>query len=206
MGLRIKDRVILVTGVNWWKAGGIVALFLYGVIGGCHPRAFLPLDGVDLLVHEAGHLVFGMFPEMLAVLGGTLLQLFFPIAFTVYFIRQREYYSASAAFFWVGQNLFNIAMYMRDARAQVLDLISVGGEGDGIIHDWHYLFTRWGVLPYDITIGHITAGIGWLVLLVVLAAGIWFSLDLVFDEPASFSLDESPHAPGTVTNFLDPQE
>ena len=53
------------------------------------------LDGVNLLLHEAGHVVFGVAGEFLHFLGGTLGQLFFPIAFVVYFWRRRERFEAA---------------------------------------------------------------------------------------------------------------
>jgi hypothetical protein len=37
------------------------------------------LDGVNLLIHEAGHVVFGSVGQTVAVAGGTILQLAFPL-------------------------------------------------------------------------------------------------------------------------------
>jgi len=55
---------------------------------------------------------------------------------------------------WLGENLFNIARYMADARTRVLPLV---GNGE---HDWTEIFSRWGVLHLDYRIAGVTRGIG----------------------------------------------
>jgi hypothetical protein len=45
------------------------------------------------VIHEAGHLFFSWFGEFIGVIGGTVGQLFVPVAFTVYFFIQREFFS-----------------------------------------------------------------------------------------------------------------
>ncbi len=102
------------------------------------------LDGANLLFHEAGHPIFGVFSSRLGVYGGTLGQLCFPIGFTIYFLRQHKLTSAYLCFVWLIQNFWNIARYMSDARAQLLPLV---GGGD---HDWTEILSRWNVLELDI--------------------------------------------------------
>lgn len=106
------------------------------------------LDGVNLGIHETGHLVFGIFgSRFLTSLGGTLLQLAMPIAFVVDFRRRNQARSSDACVAWVGQNLLHIGRYAADARAQVLPLVG-GGE-----HDWTYLLGDIGLLTRDILVG-----------------------------------------------------
>ena len=52
-------------------------------------------------------------------------------------------FGIAASLVWLGENLFNVARYMADARAQELPLV---GNGD---HDWTEIFSRWNVLPLD---------------------------------------------------------
>jgi hypothetical protein len=104
------------------------------------------LDSVDLPIHETGHLVFAPFGEFMGFLGGTLLQLIFPIAFVVHFLRRGDRYAAYLVLGWVAQNLWNIARYIGDARVQQLPLVG-GGE-----HDWAYLLGRTGLLYADRTL------------------------------------------------------
>ena len=51
------------------------------------------------------------------------------------------------ALWWVAQNLWNVAVYVQDARAEELPLVG-GGE-----HDWNYLLGRLGLLQQDQLIG-----------------------------------------------------
>lgn len=101
-----------------------------------------------LAIHETGHLVFAPFGEFLGFLGGTLFQLLFPLLFYGYFLRQQDRFAASVLLWWVAQNLWNISVYMADARAQGLPLVG-GGE-----HDWAYLLGRMGLLEYDQTLAN----------------------------------------------------
>jgi hypothetical protein len=101
-------------------------------------------DGADLLIHEAGHLVFAFLGQFIGILGGTLLQLTIPTAVIVYFLIKRSWYSAFFAVSWIGLNLLNIHWYIADARNQALPLIAGGG-----IQDWHYLLSQTGWLNWD---------------------------------------------------------
>jgi hypothetical protein len=107
--------------------------------------AFLLLDHVDLAIHEAGHVLLAPFGEFIAVAGGTILQLLVPVAFALYFACTGQRYAAFIVLFWIAQSLHNVAIYMGDARAQLLPL--VGGEY--VIHDWAYMLSRLGLLQED---------------------------------------------------------
>lgn len=112
------------------------------------PGSYLLLDHVDLAVHEAGHVLFSPFGEFVGVAGGSLLQLIVPAAFALYFTFTRQPYAAFIVLFWVAQSLHNVAVYIGDARAQVLPL--VGGEY--VIHDWAWMLSRLRLLREDTAI------------------------------------------------------
>jgi hypothetical protein len=124
------------------------------------------IDGVNLLVHEAGHVFFGFLGATLGVLGGTLLQLLFPIVFLAYFWRRGQRFEAGVCGVWASESAMYTAEYMADAQLQALPL--VGGH----IHDWHWLFSRAGILGACEELGlalHILASLAaisavWLVL------------------------------------------
>lgn len=134
------------------KASGALLLAVYGIILALDVTEYRFLDRVDLVAHEAGHMLFSWFGEHLMVMGGSLGQLFVPTAFTVYFFLRRELYSAAVTLFWIGQNLFNISVYIKDAQAMALPLVSVGGGGDAI-HDWNYMLSGLGLLRHDQGVG-----------------------------------------------------
>ncbi len=120
---------------------------MYGAFLALHPDHFGWLDGVDLAIHEAGHPLFGVFGEFVGFLGGTLMQLLMPSLLVWYFTRRGDRHAATVALWWVAQNLWNVSVYVKDARAEELPLVG-GGE-----HDWNYLLGRLGLLGQDQLLG-----------------------------------------------------
>ena len=104
------------------------------------------LDGVNLLFHEAGHVFLAFFGQTLQFMGGTLGQLFFPIACALHFAQTRRFFETALMGIWLAESLMNTARYLGDAQAQALPL--VGGH----IHDWNWLLQKWGVLAHCETI------------------------------------------------------
>jgi hypothetical protein len=155
--------------INYPKAGFTGLILVYGFLCAWNTPESGMLDRVNLVIHEAGHLLFGWFGEFVMVIGGTVGQLFVPIAFTVYFFIQREFYSSSVSLFWTGQNFFSISVYMKDAQAMALPLVSVGG-GEDTIHDWNYILSKIGLLRWDQVIGTIAYLTG---ILIITASVVW---------------------------------
>jgi hypothetical protein len=141
-------------------------LAVYGVASLRAPGAGRILDSVDLAIHETGHLVFGPLGEVMGFLGGTLFQLILPVAFVTHFLWRDDRYGAAVCLWWVGQNCWNISVYVADARAQVLPLVG-GGE-----HDWAYLLDAAGWLSHDLAIARAVHAMGVLLFLVALGLGL----------------------------------
>ncbi|HIF94408.1 MAG: hypothetical protein ABGX04_03095 [Myxococcales bacterium] len=99
------------------------------------------IDGVNLLFHEAGHVFLGFMGPTVHFLGGTIGQLFFPVACALHFVQSGKPYEARLMGIWFAESLMYTARYLGDAQAQALPL--VGGH----IHDWNWLLSRWGLLP-----------------------------------------------------------
>ncbi len=135
-------------------------LALYGLFYILNSSHYGLLDHVDLAIHETGHLVFSPFGEFVTALGGTLLQLIFPAAFTWYFQRRGDRFAAGVALWWLAQNCWNIAVYVKDAQAQELPLVG-GGE-----HDWAYLLGELGWLEQDQAVGQLVR-VGGIILFIV---------------------------------------
>ena len=152
-----------------WRLALTGVLAVYGWICLRSPDIFRWLDGLDLAIHEAGHLVFAFGGETLTFLGGTLMQLLVPVVFLVAFWRQGDRHGATVPLWWLGQNCWNIARYVRDARAQELPLVG-GGE-----HDWAFLLDHWGVLERDQAIGRMVYLAGMLCYLAAVVGG-WLAL------------------------------
>ncbi|HEX4120123.1 MAG TPA: hypothetical protein VH619_05870 [Verrucomicrobiae bacterium] len=137
--------------------GFFVAIGVFAVVMLNSEAGFIPLlDHANLVFHEAGHPIVGLFSQRLETYGGTMGQLAFPILLAMLFWRSRESISFAVSVIWFFENWLNIARYMADARVQVLPLV---GGGD---HDWARIFGRWNVLNHDVQIAAAVRTIGWL--------------------------------------------
>jgi hypothetical protein len=123
------------------------------------------IDGVNLLIHEAGHPIFSLLGEFMMIAGGSLFQIIMPAIFVGYFCYQGSLYSASLVLFWVGESILNVSVYAGDSLALQLPLL---GEPD-TIHDWNYLLSSSGLLQHTATIA---GGIRLLGTLVIIAASV----------------------------------
>lgn len=119
------------------------------------PNHWILLDGANLIIHEAGHPLFMAFGTFAGFLGGTIFQLMVPSLIFVYFILKQQLFSAGFGLFWVGENLVNISVYMKDATEMALPLV-----GWGAIHDWNWIFSELDILQHDQIIGEFTYGLG----------------------------------------------
>lgn len=101
------------------------------------------IDDLNLLLHEGGHALFMFFGDWLHCLGGTLFQLFVPLAFALIFLYRRQKYESAFCGIWFGESMMSTAVYMSDAKDQLLPLVFSGG-----IHDWNWMFSRMGLLEH----------------------------------------------------------
>jgi hypothetical protein len=125
----------------------VVALTLYGLLCLRDPAVYRVIDALDLAIHETGHILFLPFGEFAHMLGGTLFQIGFPLLFVIHFLRRNDRFAASVTGWWVAQNLWNVSVYVSDARARALPLVG-GGE-----HDWAYILGALDLLAHDRVIG-----------------------------------------------------
>lgn len=149
-----EERWQKITPLESIGFGTGIALFLVLILASEPGFVFL-LDHANLLFHEAGHPILGLFSDRVEPYGGTIGQLVFPVALAVSFWRKGQALAFAASLIWFFENWLNIARYMADARALALPLV---GGGD---HDWNTIFTRWHVLQYDRDIAATVKFIGW---------------------------------------------
>lgn len=146
----------------------LLTLFLsYQLIFGAQHWTFL--DYVNLLIHEGGHLLFSPFGQFIYMLGGSLTQILLPCIFFLHFFFRKEFVSAGFIIFWIANNIVSVSVYMSDSIVMQLPL--VGGEG--VIHDWNWLFIQMGLLQHSVFIGSVFYWIG---ILGVIVSIMWMSV------------------------------
>ncbi len=154
--------------------GILVALYFFWCA--YDPFTWKLLDGVDLLIHEAGHPIFHIFGEFIGVAGGSIMQILIPVVFFIYFIYQKQFYSASFVLFWVGQSMLNVFVYANDAVAMQLPLLSGLTGSEGGFHDWNYLLDATGLLKYTLQVAGVIRVAATLTILIAAAGCVRFSL------------------------------
>lgn len=141
---------------------------------------------VNLVFHEAGHILFGFLPRFFTVLGGSLTQVLIPLVVLVAFWRRRDFFAASVGLWWAGQNLVDLAPYINDARDLQLVLLGgrTGAEVEG--HDWEYLLQTLNLMTWDHRLARLAHAIG---VLVMLGALVWGAREIHRSWRVSVSMD-----------------
>ncbi len=126
------------------------------------------IHNVNLVFHEAGHALFGIFGNRtLTILGGSLNQLLIPLIVLIAFFKKRDTAGTGFALFWFFGNFLDVGIYMADAR--FLELPLIGGLGIEA-HDWRNLFNHFDLWSVDQLLSHITFYSGWLGIIIT---GAW---------------------------------
>jgi len=128
---------------------------------------------VNLVSHEAGHIVFAPFGSFMMSLGGSLLQVLVPIVCAgTFLIQQEDPFGAAVCTWWAGESLVDLSPYIDDART--LQLMLLGGPANAVEgHDWEAILTTMGWLHLDQAL----ARSAWLVGACVMAGAlVWAAL------------------------------
>jgi hypothetical protein len=178
-------------GKVWWYRAPLLLPLAWILYRHTESEAYASIfEGLNLVIHEAGHLVFMWSgSDFLTVAGGTLLQCLCPILAGIMFYRQRDFFAIAVSLFWLGTNFAHIAPYAADARAQLLPLVSPASGAPG--HDWNYLLGTLGLLRQDQAVGAAFRGAGLLTMAAGVAAGVWV-LRVMAEVSAVGAQSESP--------------
>ncbi len=122
------------------------------------------LHSINLLVHEAGHVVFRIFGNHVIIsLGGSLFQCLVPLIFCfALWIKPKDLFGASIGLWWAFENVMDVVPYVADALPMRLHLINgvTGAESPYGFHDWNFILGETGHLVHYLQIAHTLAIIG----------------------------------------------
>ncbi|HXY70814.1 MAG TPA: hypothetical protein VEH62_15335 [Gemmatimonadales bacterium] len=159
-------------GRRWWPRALLLAYLGYAGVRHLTDAEYASIfSGITLAIHELGHVLFGFLGEWLGVAGGSITQLAAPAAAALVLLRQRDYFGVAVGGAWLSISLSNLAVYVADARAEELPLVSLGG-GD-VVHDWNYLLGSLHLLPYDTGIAALVRFAALAVLALSVLLGAW---------------------------------
>ena len=83
---------------------------------------------INLVFHEAGHVIFHLLGNFMSILGGSLLQLIVPVIFLFSFLQRKDAFAASIMLWWLAQSMMDLVAYIDDAQRQEMWLLG-GGAG-----------------------------------------------------------------------------
>ena len=128
---------------------------------------------INLVFHEAGHVIFMPLGSFMTTLGGSLGQVLMPlIAMAALAVKNRDYFGASLGLWWCGQSIMDLAPYINDARDLKLLLLGGGtGQDRPGIHDWENILLDLGLIQYDHQIAAATDAVGTLIVVTALCWG-----------------------------------
>lgn len=128
---------------------------------------YFVIDNLTLIIHEAGHTIFGIFGwRFLTVLGGTLLQILLPFLLFIVSWRSRKIVVSQASLYWLGFAWLDSAAYCADAYTQDLPLI---GNLPKSSHDFLNILSDMNILNHYKTISWIMFVIGCFILVTGIA-------------------------------------
>lgn len=184
-GGRFADWIVYLTYVapqtDAAMLWGRVALYAAFVVWGFY---FVSLDlrtneigasfmhRINLVFHEAGHVIFMPFGQFMHILGGSLGQLLMPaIVVGVMVVKNRDNFGASTALWWFGQSLKDLAPYINDARDLQLQLLTGHSQDVPETHDWANILLDLGLIFREKKIALGADILGSLIVLLALAWG-----------------------------------
>jgi hypothetical protein len=133
------------------------------------------LWGVDLGIHELGHLVTVWAPWRVTAVAGSVFQIAVPLALAGYFgFTRREWWAAAPLLAWAGASARNVAVYIADAPYQRLELWG----GPGVLHDWAQILAG-QPMRFAGAIAWTVNAAGWAAIAAALVVALWPPLEAV---------------------------
>lgn len=129
----------------WWA----LEYNIFFAVNYNHPFPFswvyFIMDNLTLIIHEAGHTLFGIFGwRFLTILGGTLLQILIPILILGYTYRAKKSKTMQLSLYWLGFSFLDTAAYCADANLMQLPLL---GNLSKSAHDFSNMLISLDLLP-----------------------------------------------------------
>jgi hypothetical protein len=131
------------------------------------------LSGVDLGIHEFGHLLFLWAPFLVMAAAGSALQVAVPMALAGYFAWRGDRFAVVCMLAWLGVSLHNVSVYVRDATRMELPLLGDDGTGSG--HDWRNILFELGALDRTDDVADLVRTLAVLAFLAAVALTAWWA-------------------------------
>jgi len=119
------------------------------------------------IVHEGGHGVCYILPcpQFMMVAMGTLFQWLFPLVIVYYYKRQGNFMAFYTGLFILGISMDYTSWYMSTAHEGLYVPAAKSFLGVDGLHDFNYIFSTLGILPYESLISGVTKMLAYLLMM-----------------------------------------
>jgi len=145
----------------WYVPAWLVGAYIF--VGLLHFSSNKPLpflisiaQALDFALHEMAHVLTGFLPAIICAAAGSFTEIALGLVLLVAAFKERKYFTVFVTSLWFMLACQSVGSYMADARAQTIQLVSLGGAisgSDQAIHDWNFIFGKLGILRFDTLIG-----------------------------------------------------
>lgn len=164
--LNILQQVLVWASTHyWWWRVPILLWFLFTFSKYVQDSEYVMnrianvISGVNFGVHELGHFLFIPFGEFMTILGGSLLQVLFPLIWFGIALHRKWFFAATMMLCWTGLSLIDVSIYAADAQVRLLPLVTLNSDYDEA-HDWYQILTRLNMLEHTDTIARMLRLVG----------------------------------------------
>ena len=132
------------------------------------------MQAVDVGIHEISHNLAGGLGEFMRYASGPIGQFIPSVLMVVAAIYSKKYFSLVFAGLWLSRCIVHTGQYMAVSRSHEGSFVTsnLSGEMPQFL-DWEYIFTQFGVLEKDVTIGKTVIAFGLFIGVVSVAYGIY---------------------------------
>jgi len=130
----------------------------------------------DFFLHEMAHILTAFLPGILTAAAGSFSELLLGVLLILGAFKSKSYFAVLICALWFMLTCQSAGIYMADARAQKLALVSLGGAlsgSDKAIHDWNFVFGKLHILSLDTFIGNSVRAVGIIVGVISLIFAAW---------------------------------
>ena len=123
---------------------------------------FIP-QAFDFFLHEMAHIVTAFLPPVITASAGSLSEILLGTLLVFGAFKQRSYFAGLVCLLWFMLACQSAGAYMADARAQHMQLVSLGGAlsgSDKALHDRHFVLGQLHIINLDTVICTTVRGIG----------------------------------------------
>ncbi len=171
----------------------LLGIYLFVVLLGFDPNKQMsliiaPAQSFDFFLHEMAHIFTAFLPPIVCAASGSFSELLLGALLIFTAFKTKGYFAVLICSLWFMLACQSAGVYMADARAQKLSLVSLGsmlsgGDGTGK-HDWNFVFGQLHILGADVFIGGTVRVIGILVGLAGIVFTFWLMYRMADSKPA----------------------